>query len=336
MSRSAGTIPAALLHPLPRAGQFLSGENLARGAGSGCAFERRPRLLWFIPATEYRGLSIDAILTEDTMRRSMRVAVALAAGLLASGCHDENSPTQPPVEAGMTRKAPAPGDPLPFLTPGQYQSFNSGMAVFATEFTPATGLGPLFNSTSCAQCHNDPVLGGYGDTSEVHVTAYSRYSGRHHHFGGGSSCNTLDAAGGPVVQQHATPALQAALGITKEPTPRGGNGTAIRTTPLIFGLGLIDAVSDWDIIALSRIRYNNGVHGRPAILPNGRVGRFGRKAAEASLDDFNAGAFFNEMGVTNPLHMVEGTVAGRPLPRGVDPAGSPSWTPHHFRPPAPS
>jgi len=97
----------------------------------------------------------------------------------------------------------------------------------------------------------------------------------------------------------------------------------MRTTPIVFGLGLIDAVSDQYIIALSRIRHPEGVHGRPAILANGRVGRFGRKATVATLDEFNAGAFFNEMGVTNPLNPVEGTVAGTPLPTGVDLAPDP-------------
>jgi CxxC motif-containing protein (DUF1111 family) len=113
------------------------------------------------------------------------------------------------------------------------------------------------------------------------------------------------------------------MGITKEPTPAGANGTAMRTTPIVFGLGLIDAVSDRTIIALSYIRHPEGVHGRPAILPNGRVGRFGRKATTASIDEFNAGAFFNEMGVTNSLNPAEGSVAGKPLPAGVDLAPDP-------------
>ena len=136
-------------------------------------------------------------------------------------------------------------------------------------------------------------------------------------------CDVLDKQGGPVVQQHATPELQAAMGIVKEPNPAGANGTGMRTTPIVFGLGLIDAVDDRYIISLSRIPHPEGVHGKPAILPNGRVGRFGRKASVASLDEFNAGAFFNEMGVTNSLNPVEGTVAGKPLPAGVDLARDP-------------
>ena len=126
-----------------------------------------------------------------------------------------------------------------------------------------------------------------------------------------------------MVQQHATPELEAALGITKEPDPAGANGTGMRTTPLIFGLGLLNAVSDQTIIELSRVKHPEGVHGRPAILANGRVGRFGRKASVADLDEFNAGAFFNEMGVTSPLNPAEGTVAGAPLPAGVDLAPDP-------------
>ena len=250
------------------------------------------------------------------MRRYTAAALALAASMLVLACQEDNSPTQPPADAANTlsRGKPAPGDPLPFLSPSQLAVFHQGMAVFATEFTPATGLGPLFNSTSCAQCHNDPVLGGYGDSAEVHMTTYTH---------GKRTCDMLGPLGGPVVQQHATPELQAAMGIVKEPNPPGATGTGMRTTPIIFGLGLIDAVSDRTIIALSRIPHPEGVHGKPAILPSGRVGRFGRKATVASLDEFNAGAFFNEMGVTNPLNPVEGTVAGQPLPAGADLAPDP-------------
>jgi CxxC motif-containing protein (DUF1111 family) len=204
------------------------------------------------------------------------------------------------------------GQPVPGLSAREQQLFGRGMAVFATTFTQETGLGPLFNSNSCAACHDDPTLGGYGDSAEVHVAAYHR----------GQPCNTLDANGGPVVQQHATDLLQA-LGILKEPDPAGLTAYALRTTPLIFGLGLLDAVPDWEIRGLARIRQPDGVHGRPANLANGRVGRFGRKASVASLAEFNAGAFFNEMGVTNRLNPNEGTIAGTPFEPGIDPATEP-------------
>jgi CxxC motif-containing protein (DUF1111 family) len=250
------------------------------------------------------------------MRRSV-LLISLAAGLSSLAC----SPGEPtdqaltdPLSGGDTAlvSTRTPGQPVFGLSGREMQLFNRGLAVFSTPFTQETGLGPLFNSNSCAACHNDPTLGGYGDSAEVHVSAYHP----------GQTCNTLDKNGGPVVQQHAT-ALLEALGILKEPTPAGLTGTAMRTTPVIFGLGLLDAVSDRTIRDLARIRYPDGVHGRAANLPSGRVGRFGRKASVATLTEFNAGAFFNEMGVTNRLNPIEGTVAGTPFRPGVDPAREP-------------
>jgi CxxC motif-containing protein (DUF1111 family) len=250
------------------------------------------------------------------MRRSV-LLISLAAGLSSLAC----SPGEPidqsltdPLSGGDTAlvSTRTPGQPVYGLSGRELQLFNRGLAVFSTPFTQETGLGPLFNSNSCAACHNDPALGGYGDSAEVHVSAYHP----------GQACNTLDRNGGPVVQQHAT-ALLEALGILKEPTPAGATSSAMRTTPVIFGLGLLDAVSDRTIRDLARIRYPDGVHGRAANLPNGRVGRFGRKASVATLTEFNAGAFFNEMGVTNRLNPVEATVAGTPFQPGVDPAREP-------------
>jgi CxxC motif-containing protein (DUF1111 family) len=249
------------------------------------------------------------------MRRFV-LLFSFAAGLSSLACspadQTDQALTDPSGGDTVLVSTSTPGQAVSGLSPRELQVFNRGMAVFATPFTQETGLGPLFNSNSCAACHDNPTLGGYGDSAEVHVSAYHP----------GQKCNTLDANGGPVVQQHAT-ALLEALGILKEPTPAGATGSALRTTPLIFGLGLLDAVSDRTIRDLARIRYPDGVHGRPANLPNGRVGRFGRKASVASLTEFNAGAFFNEMGVTNRLNPFEGTLAGTPFKPGVDPAREP-------------
>src|SRR5439155_1669518 len=99
-----------------------------------------------------------------------------------------------------------PGDPLPFLTLGQRALFERGRGVFQTEFTPATGLGPLFNNTACSQCHEDPVVGAGGEEVETHQAAF--------HYG---ACDDLSAIGGPVIQDSVTAALHTALGIGKEP-----------------------------------------------------------------------------------------------------------------------
>ena len=54
--------------------------------------------------------------------------------------------------------APDDGDlfdaPLPGLAPHELATFARGDAEFGRSFSPAEGLGPLFNNTSCASCHS--------------------------------------------------------------------------------------------------------------------------------------------------------------------------------------
>jgi CxxC motif-containing protein (DUF1111 family) len=250
------------------------------------------------------------------MRRPRHVLPVLLAGALALACTAEPKagfeppafdPSDPIVDTVTVVASITPGAALPGLTRNQAQAFQAGLAVFTFPFVPSNGLGPLFNANACGECHEDPVVGGPGDEVEVHATA----------FHPGAACDLLEPTGGPVVQQDASPELQA-QGILLEPVPAGATGTGRRSSPAVFGLGLLDAVSDRTIIFLSRIRYPDGVHGRPAVLPNGRVGRFGRKASTATLTEFNAGAFSAEMGLTNRLHPQEGTIAGQPFPAGLD------------------
>src|SRR2546425_10728477 len=206
------------------------------------------------------------------------------------------------------------GGPLRPLTPNEQQRFARGSVVFQTVFTPATGLGPLFNNTACAQCHEDPVVGGIGEEVEVHATAYQ-----------GGVCNDLAAVGGPVIQDSMTPALRAALGIDKEPVPAAAPAIAHRTTPSVLGFGLLDAVPDEEILARADPddRDGDGISGRPNRPADGRVGRFGRKANFATLREFNSGAFLAEQGITNPEAPAEGTIGGAAIPPGVDPVGDP-------------
>ena len=101
-----------------------------------------------------------------------------------------------------------PGDPVRGLSKAERDRFARGKVVFDSVFTPQTGLGPLFNSVGCGECHENPVAGGSGDEVEVHAASFK-----------GGVCDPLIEEGGPVVQQNATPALKQALGIDKEPVP---------------------------------------------------------------------------------------------------------------------
>lgn len=210
---------------------------------------------------------------------------------------------------------PQPGEPLRGLTAQELDRFEMGREVFERKFTPETGLGPLFNADACAECHEDPAIGGTGDETELHMATLSA----------DGSCDLLLAHGGPVFQSQVTPALHAALGIDSEPQPSGQTARAIRTIPDIFGFGLLDAVPEREILSRADPddRDHDGISGRASRTADGRIGRFGRKAAGASLDEFNAGAFLIEQGVTNPAALVEESIGGKPIPPGVDPVGEP-------------
>ncbi|MGH9261287.1 MAG: di-heme oxidoredictase family protein, partial [Acidimicrobiales bacterium] len=249
----------------------------------------------------------------------------LAAVVAVAAACDRPPPTgSTSVDAeAELRRAPAPGGlgrPLLFLTIQQRRLFEQGSGVFRTVFTPERGLGPLFNANACAECHESPVVGGVGENEEggedveIHGTR----------FIGPGACDPLADKGGAVFQRQATPALNAALGIDAEPIPPEAT-TALRTTPDVFGFGLLDAVTDATILARADPddRNGDGISGRPNRFFDGRLGRFGRKALIPTLREFNAGAFVLEQGITNPGFLTEETIGGAPIPPGVDPLGEP-------------
>src|SRR5215467_4878316 len=84
--------------------------------------------------------------------------VVIVLGMFLSGCE--------------THKEPKLGEPLVELTRDQLAQFEEGKKIFQRVFTPEDGLGPLFNANSCAECHEQPVLGGVGDEIEVHATRF--------------------------------------------------------------------------------------------------------------------------------------------------------------------
>ena len=210
-----------------------------------------------------------------------------------------------------------PGDPVRGLTGDQRDAFRRGAVVFDSVFTPQTGLGPLFNEVSCGECHAAPAPGGFGqeDDVELHAAAL-RPDG---------VCDPLVELGGLVIQRHVTPALKTALAIDSEPVPPSPAATAHRTTPVVFGRGLLDAVPDEALLSWADPddRNRDGISGRVNRFVDGRIGRFGRKALVPTLREFNDGAFVAEMGITVPSQPTEESIGGRPIPAGVDPTPEP-------------
>jgi CxxC motif-containing protein (DUF1111 family) len=87
---------------------------------------------------------------------------------LVLGCSDdkESAPTAPTSTLEPTAVAVSltPGDPLAWVTASERVRFEQGAEQFDVEFEEETGLGPLFNEASCAECHED-LCGAVVETS---------------------------------------------------------------------------------------------------------------------------------------------------------------------------
>jgi CxxC motif-containing protein (DUF1111 family) len=191
------------------------------------------------------------------------------------------------------QRPPQPGEPLPGITAAEFEEFRLGLEDFLEVETAEEGLGPAFNGTSCAVCHNVPAVGGGGIIAEMRAGARGPDGEFQALYEDGESLFHLFSIPShpcqPVVPSHAT------IFARRVPIP-------------LFGAGLVEAILDETLLALEdpADRNRDGVSGRAAIVTDRasgarRVGRFGWKAQHATLLAFGADAYRNEMGITNDL-----------------------------------
>ena len=186
------------------------------------------------------------------------------------------------------------GDPFSGLTTTLLDLFDAGRDKFEQVRTVADGLGPVFNGTSCAACHLSPAVGGDNNTVE---TRFGRISD--------GQFDPMVEFGGSLIQ---TTAPFGPCHVAGETVPAEATIVAGRKTTPLFGLGLVDAVPGDVFQRLARLQKNvsPATAGRVNVVRDattGRmaVGRFGWKAQIPSLKHFSAGAYLNEMGITNPF-----------------------------------
>jgi CxxC motif-containing protein (DUF1111 family) len=195
--------------------------------------------------------------------------------------------------ASLAQTRTALGTPLQGITPVEFEEFRLGLDDFLEVEASEEGLGPAFNGTSCAVCHNIPTIGGAGTMAELRA-------GRMNPAG---AFDTLDASGETLFHMFSVP------GHGCQPSlPDDANVFARRVPIPLFGAGLVEAIPDDTIRNLEdpNDRNGDGVSGRAAMIVDidtgdRRVGRFGWKAQHATLITFGADAYRNEMGITNDL-----------------------------------
>lgn len=173
----------------------------------------------------------------------------------------------------------------------------AGHDAFHKSFSPAEGLGPLFNARSCVACHNEPGSGGMSSVHEnfqIRVARMQPSTGR---------LETIDSINSPVARRHSI----RELGHRDAPPagiPRQANVTSLRMPPALYDTGPLDDIPD-SVILAHAVSKGDGIKGRPnrVVTASGeqRIGRYGWKADIASLDEMVAAAFAVELGITSPL-----------------------------------
>lgn len=220
------------------------------------------------------------------------IAVIVTAALVVAVASVEppRAAAQPPGQGGTEF-----GDPLPGLTAEEHDLFLEGKAGFENVEGIASGLGPVFNGTSCAECHSSPATGGVSETLSTRIGTMT--DGRF---------DPLERFGGPTIQTKGIVGLRG-LRFPGEVVPKQATIVARRRANPLFGFGLVEAVPDeaFDFEALAQEHFTPETAGRPHEVRNLRtghpaVGRFGWKAQAATLMDFAGDAYKDELGITTP------------------------------------
>ncbi|MEY2701241.1 MAG: hypothetical protein RIQ52_1996 [Pseudomonadota bacterium] len=181
------------------------------------------------------------------------------------------------------------------------ERYQLGFEQFNDVETPATGLGPVFNDSSCVACHHDTATGA---SSQIKAVRAGIWDGK----------NFMDPPGGSLI-------LARALAREIKPViPANANVKALRSSLSALGDGYIEAVADETLIAIANQQpalSNKQIRGEYVMVgvleTSGvqEVGRFGWKSQHSSVLSFSADAYRNEMGITTPLIPDEATSNGR-------------------------
>ncbi len=214
------------------------------------------------------------------------------------------------------------------------------------------GLGPVFNAKSCSGCHFRDGRGSPPRQGEPMTTMLVRLSvpgndGPQHVPGYGGQLQSRAIAMVP-------PEGQATVRYDERPG-RYDDGTAFtlrwptvtffdlafgpmpddlltspRVAPAVFGLGLLEAIADDDLLANADPddADGDGISGRPnypldPATGQPALGRFGWKANQPSLVAQNTGALLGDLGITTTVrpepYCAEGQTHCRDAPQGMQP-----------------
>jgi CxxC motif-containing protein (DUF1111 family) len=213
--------------------------------------------------------------------------------------------------------------------------FDRGWVIAPASTIGVDGLGPTFNATGCNACHLRDGRGRQPEPGRPFLSILFRIS-----VPGDDGHAVDDPIYGGQINDAAIP------GVAREAVPRVsweelpgtyGDGTPFslrkptyrfeepgygafpadlmvspRVAPANFGLGLLEAIPETDLVALADPddADGDGISGRPNQVYDLRkqttvMGRFGWKAGQPTIEQQTAAAFLGDIGITSSLFPVE-------------------------------
>jgi CxxC motif-containing protein (DUF1111 family) len=229
------------------------------------------------------------------MRWVSLVSLGAAIAIGAIGCLGQDSEDTTTNVGSLSLGAALPGT--------NASQFSAAQANFGATEVQSDGLGPIFNERSCGACHSVGALGGAGQNIEQ----------RYGTLNSNGTFNGLAATGGSLRQLfgiggfNPSPGLNCQSGTDNNPAA-GATIFAGRVTTPTFGAGLVELIPDSTILAIASaqpaairgVARFDTIHltDGPFVRGQSHVARFGWKAVHASVTDFAADAYLNEMGIT--------------------------------------
>jgi len=277
-----------------------------------------------------------------------KIIVIILSFLIVNGCK-ENTTDPPDVDeetdilsGGETTTfingSLAYSSPASNLSEENLEKHLKGDLQFEQSFVKAPavinpGLGPLFNNNSCSNCHvgdgkgRPPFPGEQLESMllRISISGFDEHSGPNPVPGFGTQLQIKSVLGYEPEGQvnifyeeiNGTYPDGSQFSLRKPAYTISGNvGAGIlyspRIAPPVFGTGLLEAISEADILARTDEQDNNDdeISGKANYVWNYKtgsfeLGRFGWKANTSTLLQQAAAAYNNDMGITSPYFPLE-------------------------------
>jgi CxxC motif-containing protein (DUF1111 family) len=223
---------------------------------------------------------------------------------------------------------------------------SQGRELFVAEWTSAPGirplldgLGPLTITSACSHCHlATGRASSLSENSEVGVGLLFRLQdskGNPDPYYGGQlqTAATAGNSEGQVSWQFNDKNIPVFTLVTNQLPLTDGINLGPRLSPQLVGIGLLDLVSNREILSREDVNDTNtdGISGRAHWhYINGKqmLGRFGWKAMQPSLKHQSAGAMQQDMGLTTSLNPTEPCTSMQTICNDQENGGSPEVSDH--------